>query len=991
MSSITTETQDNFIFHRLTLFNFKMHKHTELELSELPIIVISGANGSGKTQILEALILSIGHTPSRVSLSSYKDLVGPFDDHCIIQLLLNNPLINEQRLISSSDPEISNVVNKENFLLEIRINKEGDMKRYIIDSKNKKQQIARKQVQRLMKSIGIYDDTMLNFTEEGYLSSFADGSPRKKLESLLAATGLKEIFTSYLISKRRVDEKNKEFSPLILQLEKEKTKLQKLKENFERLEKKRELVTRFENVEKEFVWFNALESKRKLGESKREQKKKKDELSNLNIKILSTSETFEKIKSELEVLEKDNYNLINERDELSDKVSRFQGQKEEKERKIFQFKERINITNVKLEEFRKVKTNDNLNEKISLQDQLNSVKKQQKYLEVRRSDISKELREKNIEEESIKERINERKGMYGDLSEYERNFVKDTIKYKEGIKSTQYANEIIGPVYEVITILPEHTKYSEVIKQALGQSLFGFIATSEEAYKAAKEIYDNLFPSYKPNFTVGRVLEEEKGPKPEYLTSTELREKPEGVIDYVINLVDTSTQVKLYLKRFVNIVLAIPGLSPNLLTNYAKQIRANILTTDGKSYYLSREAFSRPPRKYHVKLNVSLDTYLSIERIRENLQSLYTSMEELVAEERQYIQELSELEIKKREIENSLRPWEISDDELEREFINLENNKNEIEQQLQEENSGLDLIETKINSLASKLVEMDIELKNKRGLEQSQRNEFSELSHHLTEFTSTKNRLIRHVELLNIEVEEINKHHKKLLVLAQEKGIQPEEMRENREEIFSEYSKIKGQLELLEITPEVTEETLNEQGLKVENLQIEVEENEKHLENLKKDLEKRLAEWEGSLHQIVSHLNKMLNLLLQNVFENISLSITNYNDESNAGLIIEAETKGDDRKYRQLSGGEKTLIAQAIILALHMINHSPIHAIDEFTQKLDRKNKSLAFAMSLATYKIAKENRSITPQFLLITPTLDDVQLSEEFTHKILIESKVIV
>ncbi|GAI77570.1 unnamed protein product, partial [marine sediment metagenome] len=80
---------------------------------------------------------------------------------------------------------------------------------------------------------------------------------------------------------------------------------------------------------------------------------------------------------------------------------------------------------------------------------------------------------------------------------------------------------------------------------------------------------------------------------------------------------------------------------------------------------------------------------------------------------------------------------------------------------------------------------------------------------------------------------------------------------------------------------------------------------------------------------------------------------------TNSGLIIEAETKGDDRKYRQLSGGEKTLIAQAIILALHMINHSPIHAIDEFTQKLDKKNKSLAFSMALATYKIAKENRSI--------------------------------
>ncbi|MCK5142115.1 MAG: hypothetical protein KAQ70_07970, partial [Candidatus Heimdallarchaeota archaeon] len=335
----------------------------------------------------------------------------------------------------------------------------------------------------------------------------------------------------------------------------------------------------------------------------------------------------------------------------------------------------------KLIEFRKVKTNDNLNEKISLKDQLNSIKKQQKYLNVRVSDISKDLRKKAIEEKAIKERINERSSLHGDLSEYERNLVKDTVKFKEGIKSSRYAEEIIGPVYEVLTILPDFVKYSEVIKQALGRSLFGFIATSEEAYQASKEIYDNLFPSFKPNFTVGRVLEEERGPKPDYLTSTVMGEKPDGVIDNVINLIETSAQVKLYLKRFVNIVLAIPELSPNLLTNYAKQIRANILTTDGKSYYLSREAFSRPPRKYRVKLNVSLDKYLTIERIRENLQALYTSMEELVAEESQYIKEISQLESKKREIESYLSPWEMSGDEIEREFINLESRKNEVEQQ----------------------------------------------------------------------------------------------------------------------------------------------------------------------------------------------------------------------------------------------------------------------------------------------------------------------
>ena len=170
-----------------------------------------------------------------------------------------------------------------------------------------------------------------------------------------------------------------------------------------------------------------------------------------------------------------------------------------------------------------------------------------------------------------------------------------------------------------------------------------------------------------------------------------------------------------------------------------------------------------------------------------------------------------------------------------------------------------------------------------------------------------------------------------------------------------------------------------------------MDENQKHLNNLKVDLDKRLVEWKSELTNVVTHLNRMLNLLLKDVFETISIGIKNYSDERNAALEIKAETQGDKRQYRQLSGGEKTLLAQAIILALHMINQSPLHAIDEFTKKLDKKNRALAFSMALTTYKIAKENRMLTPQFILITPTLDDVSLTEEFTHKVLIESKVVL
>ncbi|MCG3221574.1 MAG: AAA family ATPase, partial [Candidatus Heimdallarchaeota archaeon] len=281
-----TLAQDNYIFKSLKLHNFKMHKQTELNLEELPITVISGANGSGKTQILEALILAIGHTPNRVSLGSSKDLVGQFDDKCFIHLELNNPSLSEQRIITVTDPDLISITNNDSFILVIEISANGRIKRKIA-ANGKSKDITRAQVQRLMKSIGIYEDTMLNFTEEGYLSSFADGSPHKKLSTLLAATGLKEIFMSYLDSVKRVDEKEKEISPLVLQLEKEQNKLSKLEENLERLQKKKELITRYEEVEKELHWYDSLESEKQFKEVKSELKHKETEFSQTKEKALN--------------------------------------------------------------------------------------------------------------------------------------------------------------------------------------------------------------------------------------------------------------------------------------------------------------------------------------------------------------------------------------------------------------------------------------------------------------------------------------------------------------------------------------------------------------------------------------------------------------------------------------------------------------------------------------------------------------------------------
>ena len=59
------QTGQNVVFQELFLENFMAHQSTHITFRDKPIIVVTGSNGSGKTQIIDALMLCLGLTPPR--------------------------------------------------------------------------------------------------------------------------------------------------------------------------------------------------------------------------------------------------------------------------------------------------------------------------------------------------------------------------------------------------------------------------------------------------------------------------------------------------------------------------------------------------------------------------------------------------------------------------------------------------------------------------------------------------------------------------------------------------------------------------------------------------------------------------------------------------------------------------------------------------------------------------------------------------------------
>ncbi|MFW9923279.1 MAG: hypothetical protein ACFFDW_08355, partial [Candidatus Thorarchaeota archaeon] len=225
--------------------------------------------------------------------------------------------------------------------------------------------------------------------------------------------------------------------------------------------------------------------------------------------------------------------------------------------------------------------------------------------------------------------------------------------------------------------------------------------------------------------------------------------------------------------------------------------------------------------------------------------------------------------------------------------------------------------------------------------------------------------------------------------LAKAKGERPEEIR-NYSEIRDELSRIEGHLESIGIS-NIDEEKIEAQKMKVESLQKYMTEREEHITNIRADIHARLTFWNGELKEVIENISRSMKLLLGGIFEKIRLKVDNINNPDEAGLYIEAITKGDSyRDFRELSGGEKVLAIEGLILAMHTLTDSPIHAIDEFTQRLDEKNKAYAFSIAIRTQKLASENSKFVPQFILLCPEALDVKLSDAIHHLVVSETKVI-
>jgi chromosome segregation ATPase len=983
------------LFQKLTLENLMLHEHTVVDIAKKPLTLITGANGSGKTQILDGLVICLGHIPTRAKAKGIGSFVGKHGEFAKINLEIANPILNGQRAIRTMDKDLNAVIDIDVIKITAKISKKDSSTTYYLNDARtivRGRQVTRRDIRRLFDTIGVRGDNKLAFTGEGTVDEFAAKSPKRKLDVLLEVTGLKEYREQVITAQETLHNSIKEIEPLKRKFETESKLLNLWSDAMKILNQKKKLMVMKKQLETELAWsfVNRLEK----------------QITNINkerTKILKQKSDNERIINEKE---KETTTVNRRLQVLADEQDLINEQEREKSRNLITAESQINneqenITNFRKEIDRYLEQKEKIEQILATKDltlkdrqlqdkqaQLTQRTKQLSQVQEKFINVEKELLalRKKIVTGSVYDYINVDDDLYAskNMTNYEKDMLNAAKVFHHKIKQKNLDNEIIGPIISLIRIHDNHKSWEKAVKNLIGKYLFAFIAKNDEAYQYAKRLYDETWPNWKPPLSVFKVTTDEAK------NSTDKRKKPpyKEIHDVASNLIEGNPFAVAFLKRVIKGVVTEDKYDPNILTNIAKTAKVNVLTKSGKSYFLSQGGFGRPPAPmktafgWKIKATEAFYAVIDERKVRSSINNLERELRDLKVDEIKLLKEISLLH---QEIQSLGLPDEklLGKIETINEIIAVIESKI-AECRIHQDKLRSDLTELSDDhkSYAAKITDVHQRIKSVQETKDYLRIDVHSLKEKASRLLTIELNYDSEYEALYTEKTEKERE-------AKLKGDRPEEIR-NYSEIRDELNRVEGHLESIGIS-DVDEEKIAAQKVKVESLKTYMKEREEHITNLRADLEARLVFWNGELQEIITNITKSMKLLLGGIFEKIKLKVTNISKPDEAGLHIEAITKGKAyRDFRELSGGEKVLAIEGLILAMHTLTDSPIHAIDEFTQRLDEKNKALAFSIAVRTQKLAGENSRYVPQFMLLCPDALNVDLLDEINHLVVSEMKVV-
>nr|AAU83643.1 chromosome assembly protein homolog [uncultured archaeon GZfos32E7] len=220
---------------------------------------------------------------------------------------------------------------------------------------------------------------------------------------------------------------------------------------------------------------------------------------------------------------------------------------------------------------------------------------------------------------------------------------------------------------------------------------------------------------------------------------------------------------------------------------------------------------------------------------------------------------------------------------------------------------------------------------------------------------------------------ELEKANQKLAGLASLKKKAGERIDTERKqsEIENELNLVAARIDALGEIPEETEEIYSNYSKLFDELKDKSEIVASNKREGLKELESRRKIWRKAITDLLDSINASFKQILAGISATGLARVVNAGsgDLENAGLELFVGFKGSPPvlfDYYTQSGGEKTSLIMAFLLAIQQLLRSPFRAVDEFDIHMDPRNREEIYKMMISSMK-GSECLLITPSQLSVT------------------------
>ncbi len=286
------------LIQEVILENFMSYEYARVPFKR-GVNVVCGPNGSGKSSLLLAISVALGQSYTERS-KKLSDLIRWGKDQARVTLILDNT--------KKGDKRPAPKFNKDQIFLTRVLRRD---RQYWFDLENRA--ATKQDVERLLSRFGVDPDNMLIIMHQNMVEQFTVLSLQEKLRMVEAAVGLEPYRENVLQAQKKLTRILSQEESIGKLLESAEQTLNYWREQYDRYQEKKQLLTKRRFLEREIVWAEVARREEIVRDLEAERKKEQDIVNQIEEETKTVKEHLQIQQNELEKLKNEQKTFFDER------------------------------------------------------------------------------------------------------------------------------------------------------------------------------------------------------------------------------------------------------------------------------------------------------------------------------------------------------------------------------------------------------------------------------------------------------------------------------------------------------------------------------------------------------------------------------------------------------------------------------------------------------------------------------------------------------